>query len=80
MGFLTLNLLRKMGLEPTRPNGHKILSLARLPVPTLPHIHNASNILLFQEIKVKIFYEKCLWRKIHIKYKQKKPILNKYMI
>ncbi len=29
-------LLRKMGLEPTRCNHHKILSLARLPVPTLP--------------------------------------------
>ena len=28
--------MRKMGLEPTRPNGHKILSLARLPIPTLP--------------------------------------------
>ena len=27
-----------MGLEPTRCNHHKILSLARLPVPTLPHI------------------------------------------
>ena len=26
-----------MGLEPTRPCEHKILSLARLPVPTLPH-------------------------------------------
>ena len=25
-----------MGLEPTRPNGHKILSLARLPIPTPP--------------------------------------------
>ena len=25
-----------MGLEPTRPCEHKILSLARLPVPTLP--------------------------------------------
>ena len=30
-------LLRKMGLEPTRHECHKILSLARLPVPTLPH-------------------------------------------
>ena len=30
--------VRKMGLEPTRCNHHKILSLARLPVPTLPHI------------------------------------------
>ena len=28
--------MRKMGLEPTRCNHHKILSLARLPVPTLP--------------------------------------------
>ena len=25
-----------MGLEPTRHECHKILSLARLPVPTLP--------------------------------------------
>ena len=28
--------MRKMGLEPTRCIHHKILSLARLPVPTLP--------------------------------------------
>ena len=27
-----------MGLEPTRRDRHKILSLARLPIPTLPHI------------------------------------------
>ena len=26
-----------MGLEPTRCSQHKILSLARLPIPTLPH-------------------------------------------
>ena len=30
--------VRKMGLEPTRCTHHKILSLARLPVPTLPRI------------------------------------------
>ena len=30
--------MRKMGLEPTRCDHHKILSLARLPVPTLPHL------------------------------------------
>ena len=30
--------LRKMGLEPTQACAHKILSLARLPVPTLPRI------------------------------------------
>ena len=29
--------MRKMGLEPTRCSHHKILRLARLPVPTLPH-------------------------------------------
>ena len=28
--------VRKMGLEPTRCKHHKILSLARLPIPTLP--------------------------------------------
>ncbi len=27
-----------MGLEPTQAQCYKILSLARLPVPTLPHI------------------------------------------
>ena len=32
------SLMRKMGLEPTRHECHKILSLARLPVPTLPHL------------------------------------------
>ena len=31
-------MMRKMGLEPTRCTHHKILSLARLPVPTLPLI------------------------------------------
>ena len=32
-----------MGLEPTRCNHHKILSLARLPVPTLPQAKNIIN-------------------------------------
>ncbi len=39
-GFIVLlgfRSMRKMGLEPTRHECHKILSLARLPVPTLPH-------------------------------------------
>ena len=35
--------MRKMGLEPTRPGGHKILSLARLPIPTLPQIVESLN-------------------------------------
>jgi hypothetical protein len=30
-------MVRKEGFEPPRPFGHKILSLARLPVPPLPH-------------------------------------------
>lgn len=33
----TRDLVRKEGFEPPRPFGHKILSLARLPVPPLPH-------------------------------------------
>ncbi len=40
----TLSSLREMGLEPTRPCSHKNLNLARLPIPTLPHIQlYASN-------------------------------------
>ena len=35
--------MRKMGLEPTRHCCHKILSLARLPVPTLPHLRCSHN-------------------------------------
>ena len=30
--------LRKKGLEPSRHYCHKNLNLARLPVPTLPHL------------------------------------------
>jgi hypothetical protein len=30
-------LVRERGFEPPRFLGHKILSLARLPVPPLPH-------------------------------------------
>ena len=29
-------MVRETGVEPARPFGHKILSLARLPVPPLP--------------------------------------------
>ena len=29
------NLVSKVGLEPTRPCGHQLLRLARLPVPPL---------------------------------------------
>ena len=36
--------MRKMGLEPTRCNHHKILSLARLPIPTLPQAINIISI------------------------------------
>ena len=34
-------LMRKVGLEPTRPFGHQILSLARLPIPPLSQILEA---------------------------------------
>ena len=40
-GHLTCSafvLMRKMGLEPTRLYKHKILSLACLPIPALPHV------------------------------------------
>ena len=39
--------MRKEGFEPPRPFGHKILSLARLPVPPLPHryIYNKAKYL-----------------------------------
>src|SRR3972149_8452599 len=30
-------MVRKRGLEPPRPCGHKLLRLARLPIPPLPH-------------------------------------------
>ena len=30
-------MVRKKGLEPSRPCGHKLLRLARLPIPPLPH-------------------------------------------
>src|SRR2546430_17444640 len=38
MGYLAFGkvLVRKEGFDPPRPFGHKILSLARLPVPPLP--------------------------------------------
>ena len=31
-------MVRKVGLEPTRPFGHRILNPMRLPVPPLAHI------------------------------------------
>lgn len=34
--FSAFRLMREMGLEPTRPIGHKILSLACLPISALP--------------------------------------------
>lgn len=44
-------LVRKMGLEPTRHCCHKILSLARLPIPTLPR--STGCIILYHFISVK---------------------------
>src|SRR4029453_520679 len=38
--YLEINELwvRKKGPEPSRPCGHKLLRLARLPIPPLPHM------------------------------------------
>ena len=44
--------MRKMGLEPTRCNHHKILSLARLPVPTLP-LTFTTQIIFYYRMKQK---------------------------
>ena len=30
-----INKMPEVGIEPTRPGGHQILSLARLPIPPL---------------------------------------------
>ena len=39
--------MREMGLEPTRSYNHKILSLACLPIPALPH--NESYLTIFRK-------------------------------
>ncbi len=52
--------MRKMGLEPTRYCYHKILSLARLPVPTLPHLcHIRDDLVIIAEMlkSVNSFFE-----------------------
>ncbi len=47
-----------MGLEPTRCNHHKILSLARLPVPTLPPALTTQVIYYYQVFKKSIHFSK----------------------
>src|SRR5690349_4575119 len=42
---LRIQMVRKEGFEPPRPFGHKILSLARLPVPPLPQWYSYSTSL-----------------------------------
>ena len=39
--------MREMGLEPTRAYTHKILSLACLPIPALPH-NDSYNITILE--------------------------------
>ena len=41
-GLDLTNVVRKEGVEPPRPHGHRILSPARLPIPPLPH-RNPNN-------------------------------------
>ena len=50
--FCPFLCMREMGLEPTRAYTHKILSLACLPIPALPHSHiiipiNGENVNMF---------------------------------
>ena len=43
LSHLLFLFVRKMGLEPTQRCRHKILSLARLPIPTLPRSYILSK-------------------------------------
>src|SRR5438874_6766523 len=44
-------LVRKGGVEPPRPRGHRILSPARLPIPPLPHErHPALGSLFWRQV------------------------------
>ncbi len=43
LSHLLFSFVRKMGLEPTQRCRHKILSLARLPIPTLPRSYILSK-------------------------------------
>lgn len=49
-GRIPFSIMREMGLEPTRAYTHKILSLACLPIPALPH----SVILFASPTKISI--------------------------
>ena len=49
-GRIPFSKMREMGLEPTRAYTHKILSLACLPIPALPH----SVILFASPTKISI--------------------------
>ena len=48
-----LLVVRMTGLEPAQPCDHKILNLARLPIP--PHPHATEFILLYNVSNVKDF-------------------------
>ena len=68
--LLSFVIVRKMGLEPTREYTHKILSLARLPIPTLPltvsamlsHVsstrHTITQLAQFVNTFLRFFYKK----------------------
>ena len=43
--------MREMGLEPTREYTHKILSLACLPIPALPHSNEPVHFERFRDCK-----------------------------
>ena len=51
-------MVRERGLEPPRFLGHKILSLARLPVPPLPHEERADEWAISSFSKIAYLTEK----------------------
>lgn len=52
-------MVRVVGLEPTRPCGHQILSLARLPIPPHPHRYDINierhDVLSRNTHKIQVF-------------------------
>src|SRR3989344_1797697 len=59
----------EVGIEPTRPYGHKILSLARIPVPPLGHLKK--YITYFLSCKARTMPE---WRPPHFTRMKSKAV------
>jgi hypothetical protein len=54
---LGLKRVREEGIEPSQPNGHKVLNLARLPIPPLAQRSvNTRSVTMCQGDRPKSFY------------------------